>query len=425
MKRFARNPVFKVATVLALALLIILPARLSGPASAQDTLRAAAVVNDEVISMLDLIMRTRLVVLASGLERTPEAEQRMRGQVLRSLIDERLQLQEATRLDIKLDPQQLDGALEQIAQQNNMTRQQFEQVLVRQQILPQTLRDQINGSLTWRSVLAIRLRPTIEISDEEVDEVIGRIKQNHGATQLRLSEIFLPVDSPDQEDVVRETGVRMMEQLGAGADFNALARQFSSSATASVGGDLGWIQAEQLPDELIEVVNQMSESQVSGPVRTFGGFYILFLRGTRQVSMGAATLDLKQLLFDYPASAGESEIAAVRGQAAQAAGQVAGCENFDALAQEIGGPGSGDVGKLKLTDLPEATQGAVANLAVGQASQPVEIPGGFAVLVVCDRVDDGVDREQIRESLANQRLDIQARRYMRDLRRAANVDIRS
>ena len=421
MKRFARTPVAKTAALLALALVVLLPLR----ASAQDTLRAAAVVNDEVISMLDLIMRTRLVVLASGLERTPESEQRMRSQVLRALIDERLQLQEAARLDISLNQEQLDGALDQIAQQNNMSREQFEQVLVRQQILPQTLRDQIKGSLTWRSVLAIRLRPTIEISDEEVDEVVGRIRQNHGTTQLRLSEIFLPVDSPDQENQVRETGVRMMEQLGAGADFTALARQFSSSATASVGGDLGWIQAEQLPDELIEVVSQMTESQVSGPVRTFGGFYILFLRDTRQVSMGAATLDLKQLLFDYPAGAGESDIAAVRARAVEAAGQVQSCEGFEALAEQIGGPGSGDVGQLKLTDLPEATQVAVANLQVGQASQPVEIPGGFAVLVVCDRIDDGVDREQIRESLANQRLDIQARRYMRDLRRAANVDIRS
>ena len=270
-----------------------------------------------------------------------------------------------------------------------------------------------------------RLRPTIEISDEEVDEIIARIRQSQGTTQLRLSEIFLPVDSAQQEDTVRETAVRMMEQLGAGADFDALARQFSASATSSVGGDLGWIQSAQLPSELAEVVTQMSKSQVSGPIRTFGGFYILYLRNTRQVSMGAATLDLKQLLFDYPPSAGEGEIAATRTRAEQAGAQVASCDTFDSLAQDVGDPGSGDVGTVKLTDLPQSTQAAVANLAVGQASQPVEIPGGFAVLVVCGRDEEGIDRERIRESLANQRLDVQARRYMRDLRRAANVDIRS
>ena len=96
MNRFARTTISgaapKAALLCVLALFALLAARPGPPALAQDTLRAAAVVNDEVISMLDLIMRTRLVVLASGLDSSPDTEERMRSQVLRSLIDERLQV---------------------------------------------------------------------------------------------------------------------------------------------------------------------------------------------------------------------------------------------------------------------------------------------------------------------------------------------
>jgi peptidyl-prolyl cis-trans isomerase SurA len=103
---------------------------------------------------------------------------------------------------------------------------------------------------------------------------------------------------------------------------------------------------------------------------------------------------------------------------------MAGCESFDALAREHGSPGSGDLGTLKLSELPEDLRRVIEPLPVGQTSAPVQVAAGISLLLVCSRQEDGIDRDKIRDSLIGQRLDMLARRYLRDLRRAATVDIR-
>jgi peptidyl-prolyl cis-trans isomerase SurA len=396
-------------TTAILVLTLLASAQLS-PGAAQNTLRAAAVVNDEVISVFDLAMRTRLAILASGLSNSPEVRSRLQRQVLRSLIDERLQLQEAERLDISVDKSQMEDAVSMLAQQNNMSREQFLALLRNNDILPKALFDQIRGEMTWRSVVQRRLRPTVNIGDEEIDEVVARIRSSQGRMQQRVSEILLAVGSVLQEDDVRRAAERLVEQLRGGANFEALARQFSQSA--------------KLPDELGAELARMRPGSLAGPVRTFGGFYILLLRDQRRISLGDATVNLKQLLFALPSDAGADRLQQERARAAELRPRIAGCDGFDALAREHGSPGSGDLGSLKLSELPEDLRRAIEPLPVGQASAPIEVPAGISLLLVCSREEDGIDREKIRDSLIGQRLDMLARRYLRDLRRAATVDIR-
>ncbi|RMD61669.1 MAG: peptidyl-prolyl cis-trans isomerase, partial [Alphaproteobacteria bacterium] len=139
------------------------------PASAQD-MRAAAVVNDEIISMLDVTMRLRLAILSSGAENTPEMRRRILPQIMRRLIDERLQAQEAKRLNIEVSEAQIDKAIARIAGQNNMTPDEFLDNLRRNGVYPEALRDQIRAQITWQMLIARRLRPNVQISDDEVEE---------------------------------------------------------------------------------------------------------------------------------------------------------------------------------------------------------------------------------------------------------------
>ena len=396
----------------------------NSPAKAQDTLRAAAVVNDEVISVLDLVMRTRLAILASGLKDSPEARGRFQEQVLRALIDERIQLQEAERLNITVAEEEVAAAIENLARQNKMDKDQFVGFLARSQVLPSALLEQIRAELTWQSVVQRRLKPSVVIGEEEIDEFIGRMESRSGEVQHRVSEILLTVDNTRQEETIREASQRLAEQLRLGAEFSALARQFSQSATASVGGDLGWVQAGQLPDELGKALTKMSPGDMFGPVRTFGGYYLLWLRDRRKVAVGDIILDLKRLLFALPRGASQEQIEAAQTQAASFREEIDGCDTFDALAAEHGSPGSGDLGRVKLSDLPPVVRRVVEGLPLNQPSKPVLLPAGITLLLVCGRESNGVDRERIRTSLTNQRLDLLSRRYLRDLRRAANVDVR-
>jgi peptidyl-prolyl cis-trans isomerase SurA len=407
----------------ALLICALVPA-VQNAGAAQDMLRAAAVVNDEVISMFDLDMRLRLAILATGQQDNRQLRDRITAQVIRALIDEQLQEQEAKRLGITITDERVANAAKEIARRNKLTIEKFTNLLESRGILPEAFFDQIRGQLTWGALVARRLRPTVQVTAEEVEEVVRRIVANRGARQRRVSEIFLAVDTALQEDEVRRSAERLFEQLRAGASFPSLARQFSESATAARGGNLGWVQEGQLPEELEKVLAQMRPGMLSRPIRTLSGFHILLLGEERQTSLGEVTLHLKQVLIAIPSGASEEQ----RREAAERAGQVrqriAGCAGLDELASEIGAPGSGDLGTVKLSDLPARIRDAVMALPAGQPSQPVSVSGGLGVLVVCDRTESGIDRKRIQERLTAQRLDMLSRRYMRDLRRDANVDIR-
>ncbi|MCK5366889.1 MAG: SurA N-terminal domain-containing protein, partial [Gammaproteobacteria bacterium] len=147
------------ATAAGLLLSLLLPGSQAGrPAAlAQDTLRAVAVVNDEVISMLDLFLRTRLAALSSGIQLTPESQSRLQQQVLRRLIDERLQLQEAERLSIMASDEGVAESLNAIARRNKMSNEQFLAMLAENQILPLAIHEQIKAELAWRNVVKVRL----------------------------------------------------------------------------------------------------------------------------------------------------------------------------------------------------------------------------------------------------------------------------
>lgn len=392
--------------------------------AAQDLLRAAAVVNDEVISVFDLDMRLRLGILATGQKDNRKLRDRMTAQVIRTLIDEQLQKQEAERLGITITDEQVTNGAEEIARRNKLTIEGFAGLLERRGILLEAFLDQIRGQLTWSALVVRRLRPSVQVSNDEVEEVVRRIAANRGTRLRRVSEIFLAVDTALREDEVRRNAERLFEQLRAGARFSSLARQFSESATAARGGDLGWIRDGQLPEEIDKALARMRPGMLSRPIRTLSGFHILLLGEEKQTSLGEVMLHLKQILIAIPSGASEKQRRAAAERAGQARERIAGCAGLDALAGEIGAPGSGDLGTVKSSNLPAPIRDAVMALPIGQPSRPVSVSGGLAVLVVCNRAESGIDRQRIAERLTAERLDMLARRYMRDLRRSANVDIR-
>jgi peptidyl-prolyl cis-trans isomerase SurA len=253
------------------------------PAAAQqDLFRPAAVVNDDVISVLDLAMRVQLAVIAAGVEDTQDIRRRLTPQVLNSLIDERLQMQEARRLDIVVSDVQVAGALEQIAEQNNMTEGQFLTMLRNRGVIPTTLIDQIRAQIAWMSIIQRRVRPSVVIATEEVEEVVTRLSARRGSIERRISEIFIPVESTAKEAEAQANAGRLFDELRRGANFTGLARQFSQSGTATLGGDLGWVRDGELDEELNTALAQMGPGEISVPVRTLSGFHILFLRDMRK-----------------------------------------------------------------------------------------------------------------------------------------------
>lgn len=267
----------------AACLLLLTAPWAAGKVRAQtDLFRPAAVVNDDIISVLDLAMRIQLAIVAAGVDDTQEVRRRLTPQVLRGLIDERLQIQEAERLDISVTDLQVADALEQIAEQNNMTEGQFLTMLRNRGVIPTTLIDQIRAQIAWQGVIQRRIRPNVIISSDEVEEVANRLAARRGSIERRVAEIFVPVETAAKEAEALANANRLLEELRSGANFAGLARQFSQAGTASLGGDLGWVRDGELEEPLNKALAQMGPGEIGGPVRTLAGFHILYLRDMRK-----------------------------------------------------------------------------------------------------------------------------------------------
>ena len=414
-------PWWRLATAIGLLLLTALvPLR---PAAAQDTLRAAIIVNDEVISELELIMRLRLALASAGLRESDETRQRLQPQVMRQLVDELLQLQEARRLGIDVDEQRVEEAFGRVAANNGLTQEQLTQALLGSGILPDYLKDQIRAQMRWQAVVTRRLRPQVQVTSEEIDEAVQRIAATSDQPQRLLAEVFLAVDSVEQEAEVRELAYRLHDEIKKGASFPAVARQFSQAASAGAGGDLGWVEAGQLPTELEQAVQALKPGELSEPLETLNGYYLILVRDQRQAPESAVTVLLKQILF-VPASNSRAAVEAAARKAQDAAKKVTGCADVEAVAQEMGAAENVDLGTQNAAELPGQLRQIATSQPLGQASEPIQVPGGIAIFFVCERQDGGINRQLVEERLVREKLEVLARRYMRDLRREANIEIR-
>jgi len=397
-------------------------------AIAQDVLRIAAVVNDRVISVLDVGNRLKFVVWSTGVPNTPEYQQRLSSQILRNLIDEELQLQEAENVNVTVNDRDVDKALSDVAKRNKMSTRALTNLLLRSGISTSTLRRKLHVQIAWGRTISRRLRREVRVTDDEVDVELKRIETLRNKPRFRVAEIFLSIDDPDQEEKVRQTALRLHKQILDGADFSAIASAFSQSTSAAQAGDIGWVQPGRLSSELDAVLLTLKPKQVSKPIRTLSGYYLLLLRDIRQpedARADNAVVDLHQIILP---ETGSTDPASQKALARDIRASVTSCEDLPGLIKQIGNPESGPLGKLKLSDLSPTFRNAVAMLQIGDVSAPVVSPTGRTlILVVCDRVEPKkktIRRSHVRKVLQQNRAELVARRYLRDLRRSAFVDLR-
>jgi peptidyl-prolyl cis-trans isomerase SurA len=261
------------------------------PAAAQDTLRIVALVNDDVITALDLAIRTEMVIAQSRVQDTPETRQRLRQQVLRALIDDRLRQQAADKEGISVPQDSIDGRMSQLAQNNNFSLDQFREALRQNNLDPNWLEDQIRTEIAWGMLVNRKFRATVVITDADIDAAERRLQEDAGKTEYRLAEIFLSVDDPNDTEAVRESADRLIEQLKKGVDFGEIARQFSQASTASNGGLLGWVAPGDLAPEIATAVESLQPDTIAGPIRSEGGFHILKLLDQRQLAESGQSRD--------------------------------------------------------------------------------------------------------------------------------------
>jgi peptidyl-prolyl cis-trans isomerase SurA len=389
--------------------------------------RIAAIVNRDAITLYEVEQRLRFMGLGARLPEGGEARQRLVGEVLRAMISERLQLQEAARERVEVTEKEIQDQLAEIERRNRMPRGGLPQMLRQRGIDPRTFEDQIRASLAWQKVIQLKIQPQVRVSDIEVATVLKRLKENKDKLQYRMQEIFLPVDSPQQQARALQTAQLILGQLRGGASFEILARQFSQTGTAASGGDMGFLFEGQMEPEIEKAVKQLKTGQIAGPVRGAGGYYILRLTDRRTI--GGRNPDVKsvaiaQASLRLPEKATPAQTKDVQERIAKVAAGAKDCAGIVKAVQEAGG-----IGRVADEIVPEQQRpeirALIVPLKVGQVSRVHFEFGTYSVYMRCaDPGNSEPAEKDVREALQRQKVGAFAERYLKELRRSAYVDIR-
>lgn len=391
--------------------------------------RATAVVNGDVITGTDVDQRVALIIAANEGKIEDEEMKRLRLQVLRNLIDETLQIQEAKAAEIDISQAEVDQSYNRVASQNfNQNTGAMDAYLKRIGSSPESLKRQIRGELSWQRLLQRNVAPFINVAEEEVNEMLERLKAAKGTDEYRIGEIYLSA-TPESRQQVYDNATQIVQQIRQGGSFVAYARQYSQASTAAVGGDLGWIRLAQLPGELAVVARDMQPNQLIGPIEVPGGFDILFLIDKRQVLTADprdAVLALKQIAISFPKGTTEAQ-AGIKAEAfAKAIKSAKGCGDVDSVAARIGAQVVAN-DQVKARDLPGPIQKSILELSPGETLPPFgSLDDGVRILMLCGRDDPqvaaGPDFEQLQAQMEDERINKRAQMYLRDLRRDAVIE---
>jgi peptidyl-prolyl cis-trans isomerase SurA len=428
------------SAILCLAVLAALPA----PAAAQlpapgqvapQGNRIVAVVNGDVVSRADVVGRARLFALSAGIAVAPEMLERLTPQVTRLLVDERLRAQEVQRRRLPVADAEVAEAVEDLERRNNLQPGGLRAQLNQLGVQPRVLYDQIRTQIGWGRLLRQQLGPSAQPSEAEVEEAMRAARARAGQPEYQVSEIFIPVEDPTTEGETQRFVEEVIRQLRAGTPFPVAATQFSQAQTALQGGDLGWVRRDDLDAEVFAVVERMPPGAISSPIRVPGGYQIVALRAKREAGRDMATiLTLRQAFFPFSSTLDQNNpTQQQRDQVERAQRLAQGARNCDAVEQAAGRASSAerpsDLGQVRLeTVTPPPLRALLASLQPGKASQPILTPDGVMVMMVCSREQRNLAEltpEQLKTQLLRDRVENLSRQLQRDLRRRANIEMRS
>ena len=403
-----------------------------------------ATVNDESISDYEVRQRVALYLALNGINQqlTPEQRTRIRSQILDVLQSEKLELQEAVKKKITVSPVEVNKRLNGMTEDYHFTIQQLRQNLTNAGASEDALRSQITASIAWQKTVQDEYGDDVIVTEPMVDAELARYADGANKPHYHVLEIFLPVDNPEQNDKVKKDAEEVERQLHQGAPFPVVARQFSQHPTAATGGDMGWVNSGQLAPELEATLAKMDVGAISDPIRSTGGWYVLGLR-ERQEPLGtkiadvptgptgpAGTLPLARLLFPTGPRPPKDQLDQIMAVANQIQQHYAGCNQLDELHKKMTGTIYMDLGDAKLSDLSPEIQNAMKATRPGEAAAPFQSEAGIELIGRCDkRIEIKTayvmpTRDQIRDQLFQNQIATTARRYLRDLKRDANIQVR-
>jgi peptidyl-prolyl cis-trans isomerase SurA len=407
--------------------------------SLQPVDRIAAIVDEDVIlrSELDRAV-ANITHQYAGRENQLPPHEVLERQVLERLVLMKLQIARAEQTGVRVTDQEVDGAINNIARQNNTSVEQLREQLVREGDNYDDFRGSIRDELIVQRLRQRFAQSRISVSEAEIDAAVAA--QKSAGVQFHLAHILVGLPegaTPEQIKTAKSKieGVAGLIDRGE-MDFSAAAVRYSDSPNALEGGDLGWRSIDEIPTALGSLIKNMKPGDVSAPLRGASGYQLVKLVEVRdanesgpamvtQVHARHILIRISDTTTEAAAKAKIDTIAArIKGGADFA--QVAREESQDLNSQAKGG----DLGWFVPEQFGTQFGGQVSALSDGQVSEPFHTDAGWHIVQrVATRQNDAGEenrRARISDTIGRRKLEDEWNRYLREMRGEAYfVDMRS
>ncbi len=398
--------------------------------AAEQPLSIAAVVNDDIVTTLDVDNRMKLVLATTQLSDTPDVREGIRPQLLRGLIDERLQLQEAQSKNIEVSEDDLNQAIGTIEQQRGLPPGGLMAKLASLGVPSSTFTEQVRAQLAWTKLALRTLRPKVKVSEEELDRERRKVLQrgSGAGNEVEIELLALPVDKPENDAQVKTLAEKLVNEIRSGAPFESVARGLTGSANIKPF----WITTDQLDPLLAQALESASTNTVTSPVRTLEGYTIVKLLN-RRASIAAPSsiteVAVKEILLKLHPNATRSDVDLMLSIGKEVAKNPGNCSEKSIAGVQSLSPEDITVQfrRDNQDTMPEALKAIVSALPVGSVSEPFASQEGIRLFMLCERVEKSAplaDRDETMQRLLQEKLELEAQKYLRNLRRNAFIEIR-
>ncbi len=387
---------------------------------AQETQAISVIVNDEVISRYDVNQRVRLILVTSGIPPTEENLKRIETQSVKALINERIQLQEASKLEVPESQEEIQLMLDRIARGNQTTSEDIIENITSQGVKVDTLISQIKSELLWNKIVRGRFGSYINISDDEINIVYNRTIESINKIQFDISEIFIGFEDEREEKESKELADKLVEQLKNDIAFEPVAQQFSQAPSSGQGGRIGWVSEGQLDQEIITGIENLLSSSISKPIKTVNGYYIIKVNG-RSEEGGKNPMKNQYNLTSVTFSKEDKD------SANDFSENFVSCKRLESLLENYNEKEINVIGDRLLQELPTELHDELLKKDAGDTLSPRLSEETIDIILICDRKDDigvQVNKNTIEDNIYSQKLGMMSRRHLRDLRRDAVIEYR-
>ena len=400
----------------------------TGLSQTNAALEIVAKVNGKAVTNYQVDQRAAFLHMVTNLEDTAQNRAQIRQDATQMLIDEILKLDAAAALDPTLTQRSRETAHKLVDENFAANGKTGSQRLREQGVDSSNIQQKFITDIVWGEFIRFKFQTKFAELDTIVDKVLARIEANARQPQVKLSEIILLPEPNRPLDRTLFLANEIIKAVNNGANFNAIAKQYSASGTATNGGQLGWVMLDQLPDHIQEQVKMTKIGAVSAPLQRDGLIILIRNEGSRQDGVADPSQDiitLARAVYPLSKDASNADKLEAAAKLERDTASINSCDGLVALNQDYGSGIQGLIKNISLGSFKRPLQALVNELKASVPSKPLSFTEGISVFMLCDRISPKItlpSREELLRVEFDKLFGSLSERYLLQLRRSAVIE---